>query len=678
MKELKNELEECSINDIYFSNKGASVLYKIPIYQRNYAWKREEIEALIKDVYDSLGKDVYYIGTLVTYKRDENIFEVIDGQQRLTTIYIILKALGIETVSNRLTYSARKVSAETIEKLPKFGEEYDLGIRNGFDYAKDALKEIVGDNKADIDKFKEYFLHKVHIIHYRVPKDVDLNHYFEVMNSRGEQLEKHEIVKAKLCDQLTGDDDSMEKFSRIWEACSDMSFYIQQKLPEMTTVFGKTMENFVIESFGEFPSSNVGSSSSSGMKTISELLNSPIKTIDKGDEVDKNDRFQPIVDFPNFLLIVLKITRLKDENDDFNPLNFTLDDKELIKEFENVNLTPEFVKDFAYNLLLAKYFLDNFIIHHTNGEDRAVENPWKLQYYYKQGNKAAYLKDLYENDKDKQNEAIQLLSMFEVAFTPKQRKNYLFYSLYHLFEDCDLDNYIEFLRNLADKYFFDVYLDASKLNDVNQPKPNSFDETIINNGELDVELEDWDRDFNSIYPVGSCNIPLYVFNYTDYKLWKKYAEELRGNKAKKGSRNRMKFFESLGCSDFELDPFNNFYFSRTRKSLEHYYPQAKAVDNMPISTQDINCFGNFAMIGSDANSSGSNYNPIEKNYRYLDVKSNQVSVASLKFRIMLQICQDNYDAGIKNEKPKREFGLEWNDEDMLRHQEKMLEIIMNL
>ena len=223
-----------------------------------------------------------------------------------------------------------------------------------------------------------------------------------------------------------------------------------------------------------------------------------------------------------------------------------------------------------------------------------------------------------------------------------------------------------------------MYLDASKLNDVNQPKPNSFDETIINNGELDVELEDWDRDFNSIYPVGSCNIPLYVFNYTDYKLWKKYAEELRGNKAKKGSRNRMKFFESLGCSDFELDPFNNFYFSRTRKSLEHYYPQAKAGDNMPISTQDINCFGNFAMIGSDANSSGSNYNPIEKNYRYLDVKSNQVSVASLKFRIMLQICQDNYDAGIKNEKPKREFGLEWNVEDMKNHQEKMLEIIMNL
>ena len=674
MKDLNNILEECSINNIYFSNRGASILYKIPIYQRNYAWERDEIYTLIKDVYDSLEKSVYYIGTLVTYKRDENIFEVIDGQQRLTTIYIILKALGIETISNKLTYSARKVSAETIEKMPKFGDENDMGILNGFHYAKEALKQIIGDKMTDLDKFKNYFLDNVHIIHYRVPKDVNLNHYFEVMNSRGEQLEKHEIVKAKLSEQLIGDDNAMEKFSRIWEACSDMSFYIQQKLPEMTTIFGKTMEDFDIASFDEFPISNVDLSSSLGMKTISELLNSPIKTIDKDNEVDKNDHFQPIIDFPNFLLIVLKITRLRNE-DDFNPLIFTLDDKELINEFEKENLTPEFVKDFAYNLLLAKYFLDNYVVHHANGEDRLIENPWKLQYYYKQGNKTAYLKDLYDYNKTYQNEAIQLLSMFEVAFSPKQRKNYLFYCLFHLFEDRDLDNYVVFLRKLADKYFFDVYLDASKLNDVNQPKPNSFDETILNDGELNVELEDVERDFNSIYPIGSYNIPLYVFNYTDYKIWKKYAEELRGKEANKASQIRKEFFSALGCSDFELEPFKNFYFSRTRKSLEHYYPQAKAGDNMPISMQDINCFGNFAMIGSDANSSGSNWNPIDKKNRYLDTKSNQVSIASLKFRIMLQICQDNYDAGIKNNNLKRSFGLEWKVDDMQEHQKKMLDLL---
>lgn len=676
MKDLKNILEECSINDIYFSNRGASILYKIPIYQRNYAWEREEIYALIKDVYDSLEKSVYYIGTLVTYKREENVFEVIDGQQRLTTIYIILKALGVDTMPNHLTYSARQVSARTIEKLPEMGDENDQGILHGFQYAKDALNYIVGYKKTDLDAFKSFFLNNVHIIHYRVPKDVDLNHYFEVMNSRGEQLEKHEIVKAKLSEQLIGDDVAMEKFSRIWEACSDMCFYIQQKLSEMTEVFGETMDSFKIKSFDEFPNSNAGSFESFGMKTISELLEAPVKTLEKSNEDDRNDCFQPIIDFPNFLLIVLKITRMR-TGCDFNPLSFTLDDKELIKEFENINLTSEFVKDFTYNLLLAKYFLDNYIIHHADGVDRAVENPWKLQLFYKKGNNAAYLKDLYEDNKVQQIEVIQLLSMFEVAFTPKQRKNYLFYCLYHLFKDNNLNNYVDFLRKLADKYFLDVYIDASKLNDINQPKPNSFDETILNGSELNVELEKVERNFNSIYPIGSCNIPLYIFNYTDYKLWKKYADEIRGNKTKKGSVSRNDFFNALGCSDFELEPFNNFYFSRTRKSLEHYFPQAKAGDDMPISTQDINCFGNFAMIGSDANSSGSNWNPIDKKNRYLDTKSNQVSVASLKFRIMLQICQDNYDAGIKDDNLKRPFGLEWNVDDMVQHQKKMLEIIMN-
>ncbi len=673
MKDLKTILEECSINDIYFSSRGTSILYKIPIYQRNYAWEREEIRALINDVYDSMSKSVYYIGTLVTYKRDENIYEVIDGQQRLTTIYIILRALGVETIVNRLTYSSRKVSALTIEKMPKFGDEKDQGIVDGFNYAKEALKDIVGEKKDDLDVFKDFFLKNVHIIHYRVPKDVDLNHYFEVMNSRGEQLEKHEIVKAKLSNQLTDDDDAMQKFSRIWEACSDMSFYIQQKLLDINFI-GKNMEEFVIGSFDEFPSSNGGLTSSSGLKTISELLSSPIKMIDKKDKLDKNDHFQPIIDFPNFLLIVLKITRLRNE-DDFNPLSFTLDDKELIREFEKVTLTPKFVKDFAYNLLLAKYFLDNYVIHHTVGDDRAIENPWKLQYFYKEEKTTGYPKDLYGDNKAQQNEVIQLLSMFEVSFTPKQRKNYLFYCLYHLFKNRNLNNYVDFIRKLADKYFFDVYLDANKLNDINQPKPNSFDETILNGGKLNVELEEMNRDFNRVYPLGSYNIPLYVFNYTDYKLWKKYANELRGKELKKGTEERKQFFEKLGCSDFELEPFKNFYFSRTRKSLEHYYPQAKAGDNT-ISTHNINCFGNFAMIGSDANSSGSNWNPIDKKNRYLDTKSNQVSVASLKFRIMLQICQDNYDEGIKNNNLKRPFGLEWNFNDMEKHQKKMLEIIM--
>ena len=558
-------------------------------------------------------------------------------------------------------------------KVSDFGEEYDLSIKNGYNFAKEALKDV------NMDKFKEYFLNHVHIIHYRVPKDVDLNHYFEVMNSRGEQLEKHEIVKAKLSALLEKED--MKKFCQIWEACSDMSFYIQQKLPNMyiqkelpnkKNVFGTDMSNFIPQSFEELYIESNHTDDKMTTKSIAELLNAPVKKeIAKGD-CDSNDSFQPIIDFPNFLLIVLKITRMQEKG--FNPSEFTLDDKELINEFDKVKLTPEFVKQFAYNLLLAKYYLDNYMVHHINGEDKAIENPWKLQYYCKKGKgKSAYMTDLIDYDKSKQRELVHLLSMFEVAFTAKQRKNYLFYCLLHLFNDWDEDNYLKFVRNLANKYFFDVYLDANKLNERNQPKPNSFDETIIQNGKLNVGLKDINRNFNGIYPQGSSNIPLFVFNYTDYRLWKKYADELRGNRAKKGSKARSEFFIALGCGDFGLETFDDFYFSRTRKSLEHYYPQAKAGEDKPITPEEINCFGNFAMIGSDANSSGSNWNPTVKNECYLDSKSNQVSVASLKFRIMLQMCQDNKEL---KEGDKRDSGFEWNADDMQKHQEKILSIIM--
>lgn len=196
-------LNERSISEIYLDSKD-TVTYTIPIYQRNYAWEEDEIKALIKDVYDACQKkedvydasqkkkDVYYIGTLVTYKRGDNIYEVIDGQQRLTTIYIILKALGVKVIKNKLTYSARNASKSTIENLdkyPELGDNIDSGIRNGYKYADMAINEVVvsksmQDGKTALEAFTKFFCDNVHIIHYEVPKDVDLNHYFEVIDRK--------------------------------------------------------------------------------------------------------------------------------------------------------------------------------------------------------------------------------------------------------------------------------------------------------------------------------------------------------------------------------------------------------------------------------------------------------------------------------------------------------------
>ena len=139
-----------------------------------------------------------------------------------------------------------------------------------------------------------------------------------------------------------------------------------------------------------------------------------------------------------------------------------------------------------------------------------------------------------------------------------------------------------------------------------------------------------------------------------------------------------RFFEELGCKDIDFyDNFSNFYFTRTRKSLEHYYPQAKAVNENPankpelLTHQNINCFGNFAMIGSEANSTGQDWYPIVKYEAYSDDKKiDAVSVASLKFIIMMQICNKNQN----NNRPRHQ---EWIKDDMNNHQNKMLDILFS-
>ncbi len=666
-------LSEISIAEVFNERKAT---YEVPIYQRNYAWEKDEIKALIQDVYDAFlansqnsnNNQIYYIGTLVTYNKGDLVFEVIDGQQRLTTIFVILKVLGF-SFQNKLTYRARKKSNDTISHIPSFEvEDKDIGIINGFKYASSSIEEIVP--KESFKEFIAYFLHNVHIIHYQVPKDIDLNHYFEIMNSRGEQLEKHEIIKARLLEKL--DDKDKSKFNHLWEYCSGMNVYIQQQYisdgETAKRIFGNDFCSFNICDFDSLPDV----ATDSKRPSINKLLyNNESSTFIPDD--DRADSFQPIMDYSNFLLIILKLTRLNDK--DFNPIDFTLDDKELIQEFDKVNLDNKFVKTFGFNLLRGKYLLDNYIVHHSIEDDTIDNNPWKLQCWQKEDNKHGYLKNLCE-DNDVQNKMVQLLSMFEVSFTARQRKNYLFYCLLYLY-NCsnlnNLDNYYYFLSNLADKFFADVYLVKENLNEINTPKPGSFDGVILSNNKLDIDVHNKNFDFTGVYGDGikkSKGIPLFVFNYLDYTLWEEYTTKLKSTR--QGSNERTVFFKSLGCSDFGLKVFDQFYFSRTRRSLEHYYPQANIdILSDSLNEDQINCLGNYAMIGSEANSSGSNWSPKTKLDHYLDSsgKIRQVSVASLKFMIMMQKCKDN--------QYYRDAGLEWNYDDITNHQQTMVELLKN-
>lgn len=585
MKNVNNELQELSVGKLLVSS---NMRFQVPIYQRNYAWQKDEITALVQDVYDALTKDkssVYFIGTLVTHTIQEGEFEVIDGQQLLTTLLILLRALNINVAPYKLTFKARPKSNSTILQMVKLDEKWveaedlDNGIKQGYEFAVDAIQLVLqAKDKMSEERlrnqFTQYMQDNVHIIHYRVPQDIDLNHYFEVMNSRSEQLEKHEIVKAKLISQFVDEPSKSSFFAEVWESCSRMNCYVQSTLPNAQLLFGEHLDNFVCNSPDDLWQ-KVGNTNSCNLNNVTSSIEKCLMQKTWSKEVEQSDladRFQPINDFPNFLLIVLKVVQMK--NSGFDAINLKLDDKELLTEFDNANVDAS---EFCYYLLKSKFLLDNYVVHHANEEETENINPRKLQQLRKENKSEVYPANITDNNQV-QREFVHLLSMFEVSFTARQRKNYLFYIMLYLMpqEHVDIEEYLNFLRNLSRCYFENIYLEQANLTSRNMPAPNAFDSTILQNCSLNLAITSPKSvdTFNFVFGDGtqvSKGIPLFVFNYLDYCIWKLYADRIRGNTSE---IERHNFFNLLGCKDFGRDAFDKFYFSRTRRSLEHYYAQA--------------------------------------------------------------------------------------------------------
>ena len=211
--------------------------YAIPLYQRNFAWTYDEIEQLLNDVADAFqenrdnyykNRDNYYIGTLVVNKEND-IFKIIDGQQRTTALNLIALALKHEFGFDRLkavnlTFPARQKSNKNIKDLfakQEISEDDENELTRGYRYAKDALKKVLGERQLEIQYFVDYLFDNVIIFRSILPKDLDLNLYFERFNSRGEQLEAHEILKAQMMAKFGTDQEMAQKFARIWDACAE-------------------------------------------------------------------------------------------------------------------------------------------------------------------------------------------------------------------------------------------------------------------------------------------------------------------------------------------------------------------------------------------------------------------------------------------------------------------------
>ncbi|WP_118867264.1 DUF262 domain-containing protein [Haemophilus haemolyticus] len=623
MNNAKEYVKTLTISDLF--NDENKCNYIIPIYQRNYAWGDDEISSLLQDIKNACEKNKeqdknYYIGSLVVYRRENDDFEVIDGQQRLTTLTLIMHHLD-KLVFRNVCFEHRDESEQALSNLTS------ETLPSNFSQALKTIKKVIdewGNNKDEIVKF---LLDKVEIIRTEVPEGTDLNHYFEIMNTRGEQLEKHEILKARLMKELpTAIEQS--SFAKIWDACSDMSRYVVMGLDSelRKVIFGndwqKTPRVFWKEILRVADELNRGKGNKEeDGKKIEDLLkiNKKIEIKDGYLEDKYDGAFTSVIDFPNFLMHVLRIYLEEYNKDQDFTQNVSLDEKFLLKSYEeSFKDNDKEVRKFIFVLFTCRYLFDRYVI--KSSTIRTGEENWSLwkimrsssNYYYKNSfsdNTENKNDDEELKDSDPTKKAVMLLSMFHVSNTSHSYKNWLYAVLRWLFKNKDNimhDNYVDFLEKLCDKFYFGNNCQGKDITEIILDKV----EFELNSG----DKENWDD---------GINVPNFVFNRLDYQLWTKYK-----------------------------NTYPQFRFT-FRSSVEHHYPQHPSeehgLDRLEKKTLDN--FGNLYLLSQSKNSRLSNLPPEAKLTYYPNGDYD-----SLKQALMMEKTKE-----LNN----------WKAEEILKHGEDM-------
>lgn len=623
---MSNEIAQLSIKELL----QGDVDYLIPMYQRNYAWDEGEITQLIQDVIDYLPENRnYYIGTLVVFERTQGkrtIYETIDGQQRLTTLSLLASYLKNQKLCDvswyqelAIDFESRKHSRETFGAIFKgqftddpsevlSPQEVNTAVLNGYRLIKKLVPQKLSENKITPQSFADFLFARVQILRVKVPKDTDLNHYFEIMNNRGEQLEKHEVLKSRMIELLKDSKEDQNCLHLVWEACANMEKYVQMGFTpaQRDVIFGaRHWGRFDVSNFDSLRDAlklPVGAGSGHNREqTMEEIIGNAGPSMQRDGENDESpDRFNTVVNFQNFLLHVLRVETEQD---------IPLDDKRLLATFETHILKSADpvakVKDFTFDLLRCKYLFDQYIIKREFLKGRDGWSLKRLKWTdggdLSRTGRGHYVNTFGEEDGsgDENRRILMLLSAFHVSTPTLVYKHWLNAALHHLFKAKEIrpKTYLSHLESVAKAFVFDRFLapDGGK---------DYFAIIYKDKGACHTVREAVSQDLmKSRLAFGNIENNL-VFNYLDYLLWLEH----------------QAFDSTVKAYEFTF-----------RSSVEHYYPQhpLPGYDSLPDDV--LNSFGNLCLISHSKNSRLSNLMPEMKKEYY-----NNNTIDSIKQRLMMK------------------------------------------
>lgn len=292
--------ETRTINDIF----QRSVEYSIPRYQRNYVWKEVNWRELLVDIRFSMnnGDDIpwsHFLGTIVLSKLNNekgiDRYEIIDGQQRLTTIYILIIALysrlmelDEEHAKNRGKYifdSFISSLNNESKRIPVIkNEDFDEDIKEIIDSAiVEGIKVSKSNNyyklfsffynefKSSVYSELSQFIDKLlsaNIVEIISGQEEEIYNIFEVLNARGQKLKQIELLKNHIMKYVQPrEDEFIDKAKRTWRKIETNSnklnnpdsliqgftkCYIKKQASNLESVYRLIKEEVPVDSLSDF------------------------------------------------------------------------------------------------------------------------------------------------------------------------------------------------------------------------------------------------------------------------------------------------------------------------------------------------------------------------------------------------------------------------------------------
>ncbi len=586
--------------------------FSIPNYQRPYVWSDDDVLQLFRDIKEAcrLREPNYFIGTVLSSRQEvdgERIYELIDGQQRTTTLMLMtiaFKRAGIKThlselasyvcVNNktkpRLQFAIREQVQALLGGLAGL-EGYQVPsddmIQNNpylikMGIALDVLTKEVNTLKSGdgvtAEQMGKYLYRQVQWVNNIVPKEMDLNRLFSTMNTAGIQLEQADILKAKLFKHIKTD---KAQYDAIWVACEHLENYFERNVrkvfphadwnsiePEHLAVFDKT--RFGLEQ------AQLNTTVSSGL-SITELAQQAFADPSIGNtspglfetyELDVETIYcRPIIKFPLLLIHAYRVFLALEEHNDIMP---RLHSDRLLEIFEPlINGDEVMVKKFMMTLWQVRYQFDRWVVKWVERDDSS-DSQLGLSYQSRSKSNGNY----YINRTQKELNEIVLLQSVR-NFTGERSAQYW------------ITPFItKLIQSGSDKISDDVALSWLEHidNQMSLAECTQKEASFALASDIHFETRDYTDQILYFNEDRGTSFEHYWFQKLEYLLWKKA-------KSQQPTENESRKFKK--------------YRITSRNSVEHVHPQQHEYQ-LKLDKAYLDGFGNLVLLSPSENSSYSN------------------------------------------------------------------------